>query len=488
MPSDKDKKLIEKSKDKSISTNNDKKNVSLEKALDLVNNDVEEEESNASFKHNKKIQAGNPMHMDEGDNTSIKANVSRLSPREAVYNNPKTIFVKKTADKRYVLDNNTSYVTRHRDNTYTIQDEIGPRRISIEDGTNIPLKPFEYKLSKGKSNKNDLLDQPVIILPPQEYYEPYPYSYSYPGMYPNMSYGNYGNYMMPYGGMPYAHSMQPYQYPMQMYQYPTQMQMYQQPTQKNEPSSVQTTQPNQQVYSLPNQLTNPTQIRPPYQLNQEPTKTTQKRSFKNLVNKNITKKEDQGTQMQPQYVQAPYQYQPVQAAPQVAREKTIIVSNENSAQPRVVPQSAIHSPKQVVEVKYPENNPEQQVIRKPVLVENKQLYKTRPAYSSDSRVIQTPVIEYRKPSSESVKYVEKPASPQKPTVYEIDEDTYQQEFSNKNKPPKKTTYIIDENPDDELDIEDIINSDKTEGEERSRKSKSSKSKPKYTEEIVYEYE
>lgn len=65
---------------------------------------------------------------------------------EKIHNDPKTIYVKNMFTDHYVLDNNVTIVTRHKDNTYTIYDEKGPRKFNVDLPTQSELltKPVYY--------------------------------------------------------------------------------------------------------------------------------------------------------------------------------------------------------------------------------------------------------------------------------------------------------------------------------------------------------
>jgi hypothetical protein len=65
---------------------------------------------------------------------------------EKIHNDPKTIYVKNMFTDHYVLDNNVTIVTRHKDNTYTIYDEKGPRKFNVDLPTQTELltKPVYY--------------------------------------------------------------------------------------------------------------------------------------------------------------------------------------------------------------------------------------------------------------------------------------------------------------------------------------------------------
>jgi hypothetical protein len=65
---------------------------------------------------------------------------------EKIHSDPKTIYVKNMFTDHYVLDNNVTIVTRHKDNTYTIYDEKGPRKFNVDLPTQSELltKPVYY--------------------------------------------------------------------------------------------------------------------------------------------------------------------------------------------------------------------------------------------------------------------------------------------------------------------------------------------------------
>ena len=193
-----------------------------------MNSDVQTDETtNGKTNVNKKIQAGS--------STIVDKNVSR----DAILNDPKTIYVKNTNSNHYILENNVTIVTRHKDNTYTIYDEKGPRRFSVDDPPNnyetslqallsqqglymAPPSPLESITTtkptkkttkttvqrKEKEDKERLLAQQGIFMAPQDNYQ-YPMPHQYPYPHPYAGYHHPYPPAYPYGS-PYGY---PYSYP-----------------------------------------------------------------------------------------------------------------------------------------------------------------------------------------------------------------------------------------------------------------------------------
>lgn len=110
------------------------------------------------LKHNKSVQASPPKAVNHlslierqslanvGNTTSATSrkqsfsstrqkyndNSKSQSARDAIYNDPDTIFVKKTANNQYVLDSKNVYVNK-KNNNYTIMEKDKMKRIYIEN-------------------------------------------------------------------------------------------------------------------------------------------------------------------------------------------------------------------------------------------------------------------------------------------------------------------------------------------------------------------
>ena len=134
---------------------------------------------------------------------------------EKIHNDPKTIYVKNMYTDHYVLDNNVTIVTRHKDNTYTIYDEKEPRKfdanapttselmnkalyympedalkdmVTPRDGkatkTTVKKKEKEDEEAEKKKLKLELAQQGIFVVPNDSHLLQQQQNYPYPGYNP----------------------------------------------------------------------------------------------------------------------------------------------------------------------------------------------------------------------------------------------------------------------------------------------------------------